>query len=83
MPLRARGVLPSLFAMSEETHDQAPALPEIRDEAADSPVWVPILGLVLLVLIAVTFALRGAISESLPEVGPAAVAPAPAAPAAH
>lgn len=39
-------------------HDSsvAPTLPEIHDEAADSPLWLPIVGAVLLAL-ALTFAM--------------------------
>lgn len=77
--MRLRSVLPSLGAMSEDTHETAPGLPEIRDEAADTPTWIPVLGLVLLFLLAVSFVLRGALSEDLPEIGPAAAAPVPAA----
>jgi hypothetical protein len=33
-----------------EDREPAPGLPEIRDEAADTPSWVPLLGLSLLVV---------------------------------
>jgi hypothetical protein len=34
----------------EVHHAHAPGLPEVHDEAGDTPMWVPILGAVLLVL---------------------------------
>ena len=65
----------------------APTLPTVTDEAADSPNWVPALGLGLFALLAMFAALSAAWSDSHPPptAAPAAVvtgAPAPAAVAA-
>ena len=35
--------------------NQPPGLPEIVDEAADTPAWIPIVGLLLLALFALLF----------------------------
>ena len=49
------------------SHDQhAPRLPEIKDEAADTPAWVPALGLGLFALIAIVIAVRLAYTEANP-----------------
>jgi hypothetical protein len=54
-------------------------LPEVRDEAADTPRWVPILGLILLGLgvLGLLYRIATAQQEPLPE----EAAEAPAAPA--
>jgi hypothetical protein len=39
--------------MAEADHHRPGELPEIRDEAADTPMWVPALGLALLMVAAV------------------------------
>ncbi len=36
--------------MSSTSHNTPPRVPEVTDEAADTPAWVPRLGLVLAVL---------------------------------
>ena len=57
--------------MSHDKH--APSLPEIVDEAADTPFWVPALGLGLFALISIVFAIRLAWVDANPP------APEPAA----
>lgn len=49
--------------MSEHKH-AAPSLPEVVDEAADTPAWVPALGLGLFALIALVFAMRLAFPDA-------------------
>lgn len=44
-------------------HDEGGVLPEVHDEAADTPMWVPALGLGLLTLITVFLIVRAALSE--------------------
>lgn len=49
------------------SHDQhAPRLPEIKDEAADTPAWVPALGLGLFALITIVIAIRLAYMQANP-----------------
>lgn len=52
--------------MADANHDEpdVPGLPEIQDEAADTPMWVPALGLALLAAFVLSFVLRAAIAES-------------------
>jgi len=54
------GYLPA--AMTEHAHVSAPTLPEPRDEAAPTPLWMPALGAVLVALLSlwVVFQLRAA-----------------------
>jgi len=63
----------------------APGLPEIQDEAADTPMWVPALGLGLFVLAAlylvVSSAFEDATAPELTEEPAALAAPAEPAPA--
>lgn len=49
-------------------HVQPPALPDIVDEAADTPTWLPWLGFALLVLAALYAAIGGTKVESNAEV---------------
>jgi len=68
-----------------------PAIPTITDEAADTPMWVPIAGLSLFLVLALFVALRSAMAPPEPATDPAAegaageeaAAEAPAAPAAQ
>lgn len=68
-----------------------PALPTITDEAADTPMWVPIAGLGLFLVLALFVALRSAMAPEDPASEPgaedtaeeAAEAPAAEAPAAQ
>lgn len=39
--------------MADAHHDRPGEPPEIRDEAADTPMWVPAMGLALLIVSAV------------------------------
>ena len=50
--------------MSHDKH--APRLPEIKDEAPDTPSWVPALGLGLFALITIMVAIRLAWVEANP-----------------
>lgn len=77
--------------MSEPPHEP-PRLPDIRDEAADTPNWVPLVGLALLTLAVLYFGIRGSIAPASPAETDAEVAaeaapdteatPEPAAPPA-
>ena len=52
-----------------DEHVQAqphPAIPTITDEAADTPMWVPIAGLSLFLLLALFVALRSAMAPEEP-----------------
>lgn len=75
--------------MADE-HHHAPGLPEIHDEAADTPMWLPMLGLAIFAVVALFLITRAAIEDANSEleaaeiVGPAeqaAEAPAGDAPA--
>ncbi|HEX7479901.1 MAG TPA: hypothetical protein VF331_19015 [Polyangiales bacterium] len=61
--------------MSHEKH--APTLPQVTDEAANTPNWVPALGFGLFALFALLFAVRHAMHDAAPTNG-AADAPAAA-----
>jgi len=56
-------------------HDAAPTLPQVTDEAGDSPTWLPFTGLALLALMALVAVFR---MQSADDLVPAA-AEAPAA----
>lgn len=43
---------------------EPPRLPEIVDEAGDTPNWVPMVGLALMVLLALYVGLRGSIAPT-------------------
>ena len=61
-----------------------PSLPTIVDEAGDSPTWVPALGLLLFVLLALAAAARIAMHDKAETTqSPAAAPEAEAAPAAN
>ena len=49
--------------MAEE-HHHAPGLPEIHDEAADTPMWLPLLGLTLFALVALFLIVRAAVDDA-------------------
>ncbi len=49
--------------MADHEHDAPGEPPAVRDEAADSPVWLPALGLTLLLLGAVLIVWRGSNAE--------------------
>ena len=93
----ALGTVPPAMAAHASTDDvhadpqPPPGLPEIQDEAADTPMWVPALGLALFVLAAVWLVVSAAFEDAAPEAeagaeiaapAEAAPAPEPAAPAA-
>jgi hypothetical protein len=62
------------------SHDQhGPRLPEIVDEAPDTPAWVPALGLGLFAMITIVVAVRLAWVEANPVVPDAGAAQAAAA----
>lgn len=62
----------------------APGLPEIRDEAADTPMWVPALGLGLFVLATVWMIVTAAFEDITADTAGAIEAPvAVEAPAAE
>ncbi|HJK90388.1 MAG TPA: hypothetical protein RMH85_36210 [Polyangiaceae bacterium LLY-WYZ-15_(1-7)] len=50
--------------MADEHHDEGGVLPEIHDEAADTPMWVPVLGLSLLALAAIFLIVRAAFADA-------------------
>lgn len=72
-------------------HDGPPTLPEVTDEAGNTPTWVPLTGLGLLALIAVLIVFRAQNGAEEPATDTAATeapaaadtAEAPAEPAAH
>lgn len=76
--------------MADHDQDRPGELPSIQDEAGESPMWLPALGLALLLLGAVFLVWRSGGDEAAPEEvetaeaaeAPAAAAPAAAAPAA-
>lgn len=53
---------------SNATHEPhgPPGLPEIVDEAGDTPTWVPVLGLALLTLVAILFVVRSQMTSDEP-----------------
>lgn len=70
------------MAHPSSAHDPsaAPGLPEIRDEAADTPMWIPALGLGLFVLATVWLVISAAFEDVSEETGaPVEVAAQPAA----
>jgi hypothetical protein len=56
-----------------------PGLPEIQDEAADTPMWVPILGLSLFVLVALWLVVSSALEDAEAAEAPAVEVTAEAA----
>lgn len=71
-----------------DDHSHTPGLPEIHDEAADTPMWIPMLGLALFALLALFLIVRAAVADASAELeattgeeAAAAEAPAEAAPA--
>ncbi|MGE0789650.1 MAG: hypothetical protein AB7S26_28515 [Sandaracinaceae bacterium] len=61
-----------------DSHDVPGELPQLRDEAADSPLWLPALGLTILLLGAVVIVWRGATSETTDDAAETAEEAAPA-----
>lgn len=59
-----------------EHHGPHPALPTVHDEAGDTPMWLPILGIALFVLMAFAYSFRGAMMSTDEGVGDAAAAEA-------
>lgn len=59
--------------MADDSNDpsQAPGLPQIRDEAAATPMWVPALGLGLFMLATVWMVLSASIEPDVIEDGAA------------
>ncbi len=56
-------------------HDGPPTLPEVTDEAGNTPTWVPLTGIGLLALIAVVIVFRAQLAADAPAVdAPAAEA---------
>ncbi len=56
-----------------------PGLPEIQDEAADTPMWVPFLGLGLFVLVALWLVISSALEDAEAVEAPSVEATAEAA----
>lgn len=56
-----------------------PGLPEIQDEAADTPMWVPALGLGLFVLVALWLVISSALDDAEAASAPSVEATAEAA----
>jgi hypothetical protein len=60
-----------------------PPMPAVHDEAADSPTWLPVTGLAILLVMVLFVMLRAAMSPPVPETDATAEAaveaPAPAA----
>lgn len=52
--------------MADE-HHHAPGLPEIHDEAADTPMWLPMLGLAIFAIVALFLITRAAIEDASAE----------------
>jgi len=53
-------------ASDDDVHAEpqpAPGLPEIQDEAADTPMWVPVLGMSLFVLVALWLVISSALED--------------------
>ena len=57
-----------------DDHHHAPGLPEIHDEAADTPMWLPLLGLALFTLAALVLIIRAAVADASAELGAEAAA---------
>jgi len=53
-------------AMADE-HHHAPGLPEIHDEAADTPMWLPTLGLAIFAIVALFLIARAAVEDASAE----------------
>lgn len=49
--------------MAHDEHHRAGEPPEVRDEAADTPMWVPVIGLVLLIGGAVAIVWQSAMAD--------------------
>lgn len=66
-----------------DAHDHSVGLPEIHDEAGDTPLWVPVLGLALLVLATLYMVFSAAFADEEAAEAPteAAAVEAPAEPA--
>ena len=67
--------------MAEHSPHEPPGLPEITDEAADTPMWVPVVGVGLLVAFVLLFTYKAVTSEptgSAAEDGAPQAAAAPA-----
>ena len=62
-----------------EAHDRPGEPPEVRDEAADTPMWVPAVGLALLILGAVFLVWQSSTERSVGEAIEQAVEGEPAA----
>ncbi len=45
-------------------HDHVPGLPPVHDEAADTPAWVPLLGLGVLLLAALYLVVNSALGDA-------------------
>jgi hypothetical protein len=50
-----------------DDHHHAPGLPEIHDEAADTPMWLPMLGLAIFAIVALFLITRAAIEDASAE----------------
>ena len=61
-----------------DAHDRPGEPPAVRDEAADTPMWVPAIGLALLILGGVFLVWQSSTEESVGEAVEEAVEDAPA-----
>lgn len=58
-------------------------LPEVHDEASDTPVWIPIVGALILCALSIAALVRGAMPQPAPPVAEVAAEAPPAAAAAE
>jgi hypothetical protein len=65
--------------MAEKSAHEPPGLPKVEDEALDTPMWVPILGLSLLGALALLFVYQATVEEPT-EATPSVEQAAPEAP---
>ncbi|MCU0671264.1 MAG: hypothetical protein MUE69_00580 [Myxococcota bacterium] len=61
-----------------DDHHHAPGLPEIHDEAADTPMWLPMLGLAIFAIVALFLITRAAIEDASAELDATGAVEAPA-----
>jgi hypothetical protein len=67
--------------MAEHSQQKPSGLPEIKDDAADTPMWVPMIGVGLLVAFVLLFTYKAVTSSPAGEPAEDGATPAAAAPA--